>query len=130
MNASVDMINRLETVRRQLEDQRKANAAKSDVVEAIDAFDKKLLGVELRLVTRSDLLSDDKYYMEAYKVYLNLIWLSGEVGTGAGDVAGGADQRPTDASLRFQTELERQIDATKAAYKKVMTAITKSTSDS
>ena len=37
--------------------------------------------------------SDDKYFQQAYRVYMNLIWLNGEVGPGAGDVAGGADFR-------------------------------------
>src|SRR5207237_872588 len=99
MNAAAGMINKLEIVRKQIEDQRHAATATSDVASALWALDAKLLGVELRLLTKSDLNSDDKYYVEAYKVYLNLIWLAGEVGTGAGDVAGGADSRPTDTSL-------------------------------
>jgi len=77
--------------------------------------------VELRLLTRSDLNSDDKYYVEAYKVYLNLIWLAGEVGTGAGDVAGGADSRPTDTSLEVLAAIEKDLEAAKAEYTKVMT---------
>ena len=43
--------------------------------------------------------SDDKYFQQAYRVYMNLIWLNGEVGPGAGDVAGGADFPPTDTSV-------------------------------
>jgi len=55
-----------------------------------------MLDVELQLVSRTDLHSDDKFFVEAYKVYMNLIWLNGAVGTGAGDEAGGADyRRPT-----------------------------------
>jgi hypothetical protein len=120
MNASVDMINRLEVMRRQIEDQRKAAAGKSDVIAALDELDRKMLDVELQLVSKSDLMSDDKYYVEAYKVYMNLVWLSGEVGNGAGDVAGGADFRPTDASLAVLAEIERDLAAAKAAYTKLM----------
>ncbi len=56
---------------------------------------KKLQDVEFKLVSPSEVNSDDKYYVEPYRVYLNLIWLNAEVGTGGGDVAGGADFAPT-----------------------------------
>jgi hypothetical protein len=120
MNASVDMINRLEIMRKQIEDQRKAAAGKADVIAALDDLNRKMLEVELLLVSRSDLMSDDKYYVEAYKVYMNLVWLSGEVGNGAGDVAGGAEYRPTDASLAVLAEIERDLAAAKAAFTKLM----------
>jgi hypothetical protein len=121
MNAAAEMINKLEIVRRQIEDQRKTPAPAGDVSSALAQMDAKLLGVELRLVSKSDLNSDDKYYVEPYKVYLNLIWLSGEVGTGAGDVAGGADSRPTDTSLEVLAQIESDLNAAKAEYAKVMT---------
>jgi hypothetical protein len=121
MNAAAEMINKLEIVRKQIEDQRRTAATKPGVAPALAALDDKLLNVELRLLTKSDLNSDDKYYVEQYKVYLNLIWLSGEVGTGAGDVAGGADARPTDASLEWLAQIEQNLAAAKAAYTKVMT---------
>ena len=70
------------------------------VEQALRDLDRKMMDVELQLLTRTDLHSDDKWYVEAYKVYMNLVWLAGVVGTGAGDVAGGADYRPTDASLQ------------------------------
>ena len=120
MNAAGEMINKLEIVRRQIEEQRKSAAA-ADVSVALAALDAKLLGVELRLLSRSDLNSDDKYYVEAYKVYLNLIWLAGEVGTGAGDVAGGADSRPPDTSLEVLAAIEADLAAAKSEYAKVMT---------
>jgi hypothetical protein len=43
-------------------------------VTALSELDKKMLAVELQLVSRSDMNSDDKYYVEQYKVYMNLIW--------------------------------------------------------
>ena len=46
------------------------------------------------------MLSDDKYFPEAYKVYMNLIWLSGGVGMGASDEAGSIDYKPTDTQMQ------------------------------
>jgi photosystem II stability/assembly factor-like uncharacterized protein len=120
LNSATDMVNRLEVMRKQLEDQRKANAGKGDVLKQLDDLDKKMMDVELQLVTRSDLHSDDKWYVEKYKVVLNLIWLSGEVGTGAGDVAGGAEFRPTDASMAVLAEIEKDLSAAKAAFTKLI----------
>ena len=56
--------------------------------------------VEYKLITRADALSDDKYFQTAYKLYQNLIWLNGEIGTGAGDVAGSGDWGPTETAHR------------------------------
>jgi hypothetical protein len=120
MNATVDMINKLEVMRKQIVDQQKANAEKPDVDRALGDLDKKMLEVELRLLTREDLNSDDKYYTEPFKVYLSLIWLSGELGNGAGDVAGGADYTPTDASLAWLGDIEKDLAAAKAAYKQLV----------
>ena len=121
MNAAAEMINKLEIVRKQIENQRKEATTAADASSALAAFDAKLLGIELRLLTRSDLNSDDKYYVEAYKVYMNLIWLAGEVGTGAGDVAGGADTRPTDTSRQVLAAIEADLAAAKIEYTRVMT---------
>jgi hypothetical protein len=118
MNAAAEMINKLEIVRHQIEVQRKS--VSPEVASALASFDAKLMGVELRLLSKSDFNSDDKYYVEPYKVYLNLVWLAGEVGTGAGDVAGGADSRPTDASLEVLAEIEKDLATAKAEYTKVM----------
>jgi photosystem II stability/assembly factor-like uncharacterized protein len=120
MNTTASMINRIEIMRKQLEDQRAKSSADAAAVSAIEAMDKKLLDVELRLLSRTDLHSDDKWYVESYKIYMNLVWLSGEVGTGAGDVAGGAEFRPTDASLAVLAMLEKQLAEAKAAYDRVM----------
>ncbi len=116
MNETVDMINRLEVMRKQVEDQRAAHAGDSGVERSLADLDAKMLDVELRLLSRTDLHSDDKWYVEPYKVYMNLIWLSGEVGSGAGDVAGGADYRPTDASMAVLAEIERDLAAAHTAF--------------
>jgi hypothetical protein len=51
---------------------------------------------------------------------MNLIWLNGEVGPGAGDVAGGADFRPTDTSIELLGQLESQLKASKAEYEALL----------
>jgi hypothetical protein len=72
------------------------------------------------LLTRTEMHSDDKWYVEAYKVYMNLVWLNGVIGSGAGDVQGGADYRPTDASMDILAMLERELAAAQRAFDAVM----------
>jgi hypothetical protein len=50
-------------------------------------------------------------------VYMNLIWLNGEVGTGAGDVAGGADWAPTESELAVLDSIEKDLNAAKSDYR-------------
>jgi hypothetical protein len=78
------------------------------------------MDVELMLITRTEMHSDDKWYVEAYKVYMNLVWLNGVIGSGAGDVAGGADFRPTDASMDILAMLEKELEAAQRAFDTVM----------
>jgi hypothetical protein len=114
------MANQLEFMRKQLEDERKTAAGKDAVLKAIAAIDKKLKDVELKLLSESEMLSDDKYYVEAYKLYLNLIWMSGEIGGGAGDVAGSADYGITETQIALVLDLEKQLQAVQTEYKSVL----------
>ena len=117
MDTAAVIINKIETMRRQIEDRVRGDTAKAELRAALREQDKKLLDIELVLLSKSDFYSDDKYYVEPFHVYLNLIWLSGEVGTGAGDVAGGAEFRPTDASLQVLAGIETDLDRAKVAFK-------------
>lgn len=110
------MINRLEVMRKQIEDLAKAQAGKTAVLVALRELDATMTNVELQLLSQTDLHSDDKWYVETYKVYMNLVWLAGVVGTGAGDVAGGADYRPTDAALAVLAGIEKDLAAAEIAY--------------
>jgi photosystem II stability/assembly factor-like uncharacterized protein len=116
MNAAVDMINRLEVIRKQVEDQARSTKGKPAAAQALADLDKRILDVELLLLSRTDLHSDDKWYVEAYKVYMNLIWFSGVIGTGAGDVAGGADYKPTTASHEILAMIEKDLAAARVAF--------------
>ena len=115
ITAVSDMTNTIEWLRRQLEDARKGlvgQSGKEASIKNIDAFDKRMQDIEYQhLITRSEALSDDKYYVEQYKLYLNLIWLYQEIGPGGGDVAGGADYGPTDTAQTLVAEFEKEIQA-------------------
>ena len=114
INATVEMINRLEVMRRQAQDAAGADTTKPEAKAALRKLDQQIKDVELLMLSNSDLMSDDKYYVETYKIYLQLVWLSGDIGTGGGDVAGGADHRPTDAALQLTSDIEKDIKNAKA----------------
>jgi photosystem II stability/assembly factor-like uncharacterized protein len=123
ISAAADMINSIEVMRKQLEDVKKAyrdDASKAALVKQVEEMDKKLLDVETRLLEPAQMTSDDKYFQQAYRVYMNLIWLNGEVGPGAGDVAGGADFPPTDTSVNVLETVEKDLNAAKSDYKTLM----------
>ena len=83
-------------------------------------MDKKLFDVEAKLLEPAQMTSDDKYFQQAYRVYMNLIWLNGEVGPGAGDVAGGADFPPTDTSVAVLDTIEKDLASARALYKRLL----------
>jgi hypothetical protein len=114
------MTNQIEWMRKQLEDEHKAAAGKAQLLQQLAAIDKKLQEVEYKLITRADALSDDKYFQTAYNLYQNFIWLNGEIGTGAGDVAGTGDWGITETAMGLVLGLERQLAAVQAEYKAVM----------
>jgi hypothetical protein len=93
---------------------------KAELLKIVEGMDKKLQAIEFKLVTPAQVNSDDKYYVEAYKVYLNLIWLNAEVGSGGGDVAGGADFAPTDTELELLQTLETDLTGAVADYQKLV----------
>ncbi len=125
VNETSDIVNTIEVMRKQLEDLKKAlagDASKQAVLKTVEDFDKKLFDVESKLLEPAQMTSDDKYFQQAYRVYMNLIWLNGEVGPGAGDVSGGADFRPTDTSVAVLENIEKDLAAARALYKKLLDA--------
>jgi photosystem II stability/assembly factor-like uncharacterized protein len=115
-----DMTNQLEWMRKQIEDEHKTAQSKAELLKALDTIDKKMKAVELKLVTESEMLSDDKYFPEQDKLYLTLIWLNGEIGGGGGDVAGTGDYGATETDTALVLEQERQIQAVQTEYKSLM----------
>ena len=123
IGAAADMINAIEVMRKQLEDVTKPNKddrSKDALLRQVAAMDKKLFDVEAKLLEPAQMTSDDKYFQQAYRVYMNLIWLNGEVGPGAGDVSGGADFPPTDTSVNMMETIEKDLNTAKSDYKQLM----------
>jgi hypothetical protein len=123
ISAAADMVNAIEVMRKQLEDVAKAyknDKSKEALLKQVTEMDKKLFDVEAKLLEPAQMTSDDKYFQQAYRVYMNLIWLNGEVGPGAGDVSGGADFPPTDTSVNVMETIEKDLNAAKADYKNLM----------
>jgi hypothetical protein len=118
-----DMTNQLEWMRRQLEDESKdikGQSGKEALLKAMNEIDKKMQDVEYKLISRSEALSDDKYFVTQYQLYLNFMWLEGEIGGGAGDVAGSGDYPPTETAYGLVLSLEKQLQAVQAQYKTLL----------
>ena len=128
------MVNRIEWLRKQLEDtesmltseiadakaQQKNDAKQADLLKSVQAMNDKMQAVEYSLISRVEANSDDKYYVSAYKIYLNLIWLNAEIGTGGGDVAGGADFAPTDTDMSLLQAYEQALTSATESYHELM----------
>lgn len=113
------VVNQAEWLRRQLEEAGKACAGRPCAKTAADA-DRRIQEVEYQLFSRYLAAGDDKTYQHAYKAYYNLLWLNAEVGDGAGDVAGGARQRPTDTAPVLLSMIEADIAKGEAAWRGVV----------
>jgi hypothetical protein len=123
INQTSDIVNHLEGMRKQLEDLKASSRGvrgRDDVVKAAQDLDVKMQAVEEKLLEKAQWTSDDKYFRQAYRIYMNLIWLNGEVGPGAGDVAGGADFRPTDTSMALLGQIEKELAASRLEYEALL----------
>ncbi|MDE2267254.1 MAG: sialidase [Alphaproteobacteria bacterium] len=116
-----DMVNLAEQMRASLEKLKSKYANDPQMKRAVAGLDGKIQGVEYQLFSRDLAPSDDKYYESAYKDYYNLLWLNAEIGTGAGDVAGGADFGPTDTEATLLSTIETQMAKDVGDYQTVMT---------
>lgn len=125
INSTSEMVNHIEWLRKQDEDiakMLKVEGGNGELIKAVEAFDGKLKAVEYRLITPEEANSDDKYYSQTYRVYLKLIWLNGEVGTGAGDVAGGANFPLTQTSQDLLKDVEKDLAEAREQYRKLYDA--------
>ncbi len=120
IDSVVAMTNRLEIMRRQVEDLGKSHAQEDSVAAPLAALDSAMMDVELRFLTREELNSDDKWYVEQNRLYLQYVWLSADLGSGGGDVQGGADHRPTDAQMAWLRSLESELASATTAYHTLM----------
>ncbi len=89
---------------------------KADLLKQVEATSQKLKAIENQLASQALQNSDDKYFVEPYQLYLNLMWLNADVGTGGGDVLGGADYAPTDNQLALLKQFESQFAGVQQQY--------------
>jgi len=120
INDVVDKINRIEIMRMQVEDLRKQHAASRDLDQALAAVYKRMYDTELHYLSRTEMHSDDKWYVEKYKLYLNLVWLLAEIGGSGGDVAGGAGYRPTNAAAAVFGDLKQQMETARRDFDRLV----------
>ena len=118
-----DMVNRIEWMREQLavaERMLDSDDGDKKTAQAAHEMDQKLQDVEYEMLSKPLAASDDKTYITAWKVYYNLLWLNGEIGSGAGDVAGGAEYRPTDNEVDEVHDIEQKLVKAEADYDNLM----------
>ncbi len=123
LNSVSAMVNLIEAMRKQIEVTQKrfvGDAGKAALVKSMSDMDQKLQNVEYKLVSKALTYSDDKYFIAAYKIYFDLVWLNGEVGTGAGDVAGGANYAPTDTAKELLAMIEQDLASAKSEFTQLM----------
>jgi hypothetical protein len=120
MNEVADKINRIEIMRKQVEDLRKQHGSNAALDRALADIYDKMYRTELHFLSRTEMHSDDKWYVEKYRLYFNLIWLMAQVAGGGGDVAGGVGYRPTDAAVAVLAEHQRALVAARADFDRLM----------
>ncbi|HZD04927.1 MAG TPA: hypothetical protein VE173_08410, partial [Longimicrobiales bacterium] len=123
INDVVSMVNRVEIVRKQIEDLPVSLQGRADsavVMKAARAVDDSALVVEDRLFQRYLAAGDVKTYPDEMKLYLKLVWLAGEVGDGAGDVAGSPDLAPTTQDMEIFHLLEGRLEKVRRAFGRLM----------
>ena len=116
MNEVADKINKIEIMRMQVEDLRKAHGTNAALDKALAGIYQKMYDTELHFLSRTEMHSDDKWYVEKYKAYFNLIWLLAEVGGGGGDVMGGAGYRPTTAATGVFEDRLKDVQQGRSAF--------------
>jgi hypothetical protein len=120
-NEAADMINQLEWTRKQLEDLRKALVAARAATPALDAaaaLETRSRAVLDQLLQPTLAEADLKSFRGPLRLYLELLWLQAESGTGGGDVSGNADYPPTAAEREVYAKLVRELESARADFKR------------
>jgi hypothetical protein len=122
----VSMINDIEVWRRQIEDLRTYLAAdrqRETVVSQAGEVDQELLAVRDRLMQRTLQDGDAKSFRGPIQLYLKLMWLSAEIGTGGGDISGGVDFAPTQPEIAVHDVLKQRLEQTRRDYERLKTDV-------
>jgi hypothetical protein len=123
LNEVTDKINRIEIMRAQVEDLRKAHERNRALARDLDSLYNRMYVHELNYLSRTEMHSDDKWYVEKYKLYLNLVWLLGEIGGGASDVSGGAAYAPSGGSVIVFREQSEKLAAARTEFDRLMAEV-------
>jgi photosystem II stability/assembly factor-like uncharacterized protein len=112
LNSVSDMINRIEWMRKQLDDLKdvaEADKAEKDILAAIEEFDKKLCSVEDELLQPVLAEGDSKSFRSPQKLY-------GKVSVLAGDLSDSVDFAPNKQQREVQALLEERLAKVKARF--------------
>jgi len=123
LDAVVEMTNRIERVRKQIEDMPdylKGRSGAEQILKDAKDLDAKAAGVEDQLLQKYLAAGDSKTYPDEMKLYLKLLWLAGEVGDGAGDVAGNPDFAPTSQETEVFGILHQRVESAQSQYRELM----------
>jgi hypothetical protein len=126
VNKVSDMVNHIEWMRKQLGEVKSMvseDSQETKLFQSAKDTDQRMQDVEYELLSKDLAASDDKTYISAYKVYYDLLWLNGEVGSGAGDVAGSGDYGPTDTSPQLLAGIEKDLAHAEGDYHELMTKV-------
>jgi hypothetical protein len=119
LNEVVVMINRLEWLGKQMEDLEKVLSRTKDaerIKTALRETHSQVLSVEDRLLQRQLHASDPKSYRAEMMLYSKLVWFSGEIGTGAGDIRNTEDFGPTSQQLEVYDILKKRLAEIRGQY--------------
>jgi hypothetical protein len=118
-DAVAGMINRLEWTRKQVEDFRGMLAAgKADAgdLAAADALEKQARAVEDQLLQPTLAEADLKSFRGPLRLYMQLLWLQAEAGSGGADVSGNADFPPTKAEEEVYALISEKLSAARRDF--------------
>jgi len=107
-------------MRMQVEDLRKQHGSDAALDRALAAVGQRMYDTELHYLSRTEMHSDDKWYVEKYKLYINLVWLLAEIGGSGGDVAGGVGYRPTNAAVAQYKERLVEMESARRDFDRLM----------
>jgi photosystem II stability/assembly factor-like uncharacterized protein len=119
VNTVVDMVNRLEWVRKQVDDLKKALKEEKNgqgLTGEADKLDSAAQAVEDQLIQKTLAEADQKSFRGPIQLYLKWLWLAAEVGAGGADISGGADFAPTAAELEVHEVLSKRLEKVKTEY--------------
>jgi hypothetical protein len=119
-NAAAEMLGELEWARLQVERAQKmlkAGKAEPAMLDAAADLGRKMDAVSALLLQPTIADEDQKSFRGPLGLYLKLIWLNAEVGTGAADVSGNADFAPTEPEREVFALLDHGVEDARTKFR-------------